>query len=565
MKKLLVPLAFLLLISILITACSGGASTTPTVTTPAVTSQSTTTPAATAPVTTKPAVTTTSPAVTGPVPTSPAASKPPASQQYGGTLRYIGASGPGAPIGAPWLSNGGSTFGMQFALEFLIKGNADATLSPGLATSWDVVSDPANPSVTLHLAKGIKFHDGSDFNAAAVKWNMDKAMSTGSTLIGSTTNWKSVEVLDDYTIRFNLKTFQNTAVNTFATSAGFMVSPTAFQKNGADWINYNMVGTGPFMQTDFQRDVHLNLTKNLNYREQGKPYLDGISYIFVPDSMTSEALFKSGGAEILQSPSDLVTSKFRNSGTAIISSKVAGATSMWPDSANADSPWSNLKVRQAAEYAIDKESLVKTFGYGNWIAAYQSNGSVSPAYDPNLIPRKYDVAKAKQLLSEAGFPSGFKTTIYLSAVSPALQDTAVAIQAMWNAVGIKVDLQVPQAAAWSAMLTGGTWKGVLFGPGAGAANPLTGWNLTYSPSSAWFQSVKRPPEIGDLFKAAMAAPKLDPALAQKVEGAIFNDDTIIPLWFSPTNWIVTDNVMDSGLGSRDLFAWFESQNTWLKK
>ncbi len=475
MKKLLVLLAVLVLISILITAC--GTTTTPTTTAPAVTSQSATVPASTAPATTKPAATTSSPA-SSPASTSPAASKPAAGPQYGGTLRYVGASGPGAPIGAPWLSNGGSTFGIQFAIEFLIKGKADATLSPGLATSWDVASDPTNPSVTLHLAKGVKFQDGSDFNAAAVKWNMDKSMSPGSTTIGSTTNWKSVEVVDDNTVRFNLKTFQNTAVNTFATSTGYIMSPTAYQKNGADWINYNMVGTGPFIQTDFQRDVHLNLKKNPNYREQGKPYLDGISYIFVPDALTSEALFKSGGADILQSPSDLITSKFRALGNTIIASKVMGATSLWPDSANPDSPFSNPKVRQAAEYAIDKESLAKTFGYGNWVTAYQSNAPVSPAYDPNLVPRKYDVAKAKQLLSEAGYPNGFKTTLYLSAVAPALQDAAVAILAMWKAVGITADLQIPQAAAWSAMLTGGTWKGVLFGPGSGAANPLTGWNLT---------------------------------------------------------------------------------------
>jgi peptide/nickel transport system substrate-binding protein len=564
MKKLLVLLAVLVLISILITACGGGTTTTPSATSPAVTSQSPTVPASTTTATTKPTATTSSPA-SSPASTSPTTSKPAAGPQYGGTLRYVGASGPGAPIGAPWLSNGGSTFGIQFAIEFLIKGNADATLSPGLATSWDVASDPTNPSVTLHLAKGVKFQDGSDFNAAAVKWNMDKAMSPGSTLIGSTTNWKSIDVVDDYTIRFNLKTFQNTAVNVFATSAGFIISPTAYQKNGADWINFNMVGTGAFMQSDFQRDVHLNLTRYPNYREQGKPYLDGIAYIFVPDALTSEALFKAGGADILQSPSDLITSKFRALGNTIISSKVSGNTNLWPDSANPDSAWSNVKVRQAAEYAIDKESLAKTFGYGNWVTAYQSNASVSPAFDPNLTPRKYDVAKAKQLMAEAGYPNGFKTTIYLSAVAPALQDVAVAIQSMWKTVGINADLQIPQAAAWSAMLTGNTWKGVLFGPGSGAANPLTGWNLTYSPGSAWFQSVKRPADIGDLFKAAMAAPKLDPALAQKVEDSIFNDDTVIPLWFSPTNWIVGDNVMDTGLGTRDLFAWFEPQNAWFKK
>ncbi len=569
MKKLSVLLIILLVFSAVIAACSG-TTTTPATTAPAVTSTpTTTTPATTAPATTtKPATTTpatTVPATTTPASTTPATTTPAAGKQtYGGTLRYVAATGPGAPIGAPWLSNGTSTLGMQFAEDFLIKGMADASLVPNLVTSWDVVTNPANASVTLHLIKGVKFQDGSDFNAAAVKWNFDKAMSPGSTLLGSVSNWKSVDVVDDSTVRVNLKTWQNTAVATFATSTGYMVSPTAFQKNGADWMNYNMVGTAAFMQKDFQRDVVLNLVKYPGYREPGKPYLDGISYLFVPDPTTAEALFRSGGGDILQSFNDLMTNRFKATGDTIISSKVAGGTSMWPDSANADSAWSNLKVRQAAEYAIDKESLARTFGYGNWTTMYQNSGSVSPAYDPNLVPRKYDVAKAKQLLTEAGYPNGFKTNIYISPFG-ASQDIAVAIQAMWKAVGIDAALQFPQSGAWSGMLTG-TWKnGVLFGPGAGSANPLVGWNLTFGPGTAWFGSMKRPADMAGLYAAALATPQLDPALTQKCEDSIYNDATIISLWSSPSNWIVTNAVHDSGLGTRDLFAWFEPQNTWLSK
>jgi peptide/nickel transport system substrate-binding protein len=318
------------------------------------------------------------------------------------------------------------------------------------------------------------------------------------------------------------------------------------------------------MQKDYQRDVVINLVANPNYWQKGKPYMDGLSYIFVPDSLTAEALFRSGGGEVLQSYTDSMTSRFRNLGYKIISAQVTGAVSMWPDSANADSPWSNLKVRQAAEYAIDKQSLVNTFGFGNWTAAYQNVNSVSPAYDPNLVPRKFDVAKAKQLLTDAGYPTGFKTTLIVSPFGTT-QDMAVAIQAMWKSVGIIADMTFPQAGAFSAMLTG-TWKnGVLFGAGAGSANPLSGWNLTFSPTSVWFGSMKRPSNMGDLFTAALTAPTLDPVLLKKCEDAIYDDATIDVLWFSTNNWVVTDNVMDSGLGTRDMFSWFEPQNTWLKK
>jgi peptide/nickel transport system substrate-binding protein len=447
----------------------------------------------------------------------------------------------------------------------LIEAQADASLRPALATSWDVVNDPANPSITLHLRQGVKFIDGTDFNAQAVKWNFDMMKTAGSTTAGSTTNWKSVEVLDNYTIRVNLKTWQNTALNTFATAACFMVSPASYEKNGPEWTNTNIVGTAPFMQAGYQRDVSITFKRNPNYWEQGKPYLDGITHLFVSDALTAEALFKSGGGEVLQSYSDLMTNRFRTAGYKLIPSQVGGATSMWPDSANADSPWSKVLVRQAAEYALDKESLSRTFGYGNWTPAYQNQSPVSPAYDSNLVPRKYDPAKARQVLADAGYPGGFKTTLIVSPFGVTM-DIAVAIKSMWDAVGIKTEMQFPQVGAFTGMLTGGQWRnGVLVGAGAGSANPLVGWSATLNPASTWFSSMKRPDGIADLYTAALNAPSLDRALAQKVEDALFNDATIITLWFTTNYWVVTDEVMEGGLGTRDLFAWFSPQDMWLKK
>jgi peptide/nickel transport system substrate-binding protein len=560
LKKLLIPLAIFLVSAFIITGCNSG-TTSPAATTSAVATSATaapaTTPAATGPAATVPGATT-------PAATKPAATAAAGSQQYGGTLRYITAAGPGAPIGAPWLANGTSTFGMQFAEQFLVREESDASIQPCLAASWDIVSDSANPSITFHLVKGVKFQDGSDFNAAAVKWNLQQAMSQGSTTMGSTTNWKSIDVIDDSTIRVNLKTWQIFALRTFGDSVAFMVSPTAYQKNGADWMSYNMVGTGPFTQTSFQRDVALNLAKNTNYWEQGKPYMDAVQYLFVSDALTAEALFRSGGAEVLQNYSDQMASRMQAAGYTLIRSQVPSAANLWPDSANADSPWSNLKVRQAAEYALDKESMAKAFGYGNWTAAYQYNTSVSPAYDPTLVARKYDVAKAKQLLTEAGYPNGFKTSIIVSPFG-ANQDIAAAMQAMWNAVGIKTDLQYPQAGAWSAMLTGTWHNAVLFGPGPLSANPIAGWNLSFSPGTAWYGSLKRPDNMADLFKAAAGTTTVDPVLAQKCEAALFNDVTNIPLYFSANSWTVTSKVNDSGLGTRGTFAWLEPQNAWLSK
>jgi peptide/nickel transport system substrate-binding protein len=207
--------------------------------------------------------------------------------------------------------------------------------------------------------------------------------------------------------------------------------------------------------------------------------------------------------------------------------------------------------------------MANRFGYGTWQAAYQHSTSTSLAYDPALTPRKYDVPKAKQLLVEAGFPNGFKTTIIVGATGVS-RDVAVTLQAYFAAVGITADLQYPQTSAWSAYLTG-TWKNaLLFGAALGYANPNAGWNLSYSEGSAWYQSMKRPDGWKEAYKAAMSTPNLEPALVKICEGLLYNDSNTIPLYTSAKQWGVTANVNDAALGSRGIWAWWEPQNAWLK-
>lgn len=105
-----------------------------------------------------------------------------------------------------------------------------------------------------------------------------------------------------------------------------------------------------------------------------------------------------------------------------------------PDSVNAESPWSNIKVRQAAEYAIDKDALTKALGFGFAQTAYQLATPTSAAYISGLSGRKYDMAKAKQILSEAGYPNGFKTRIIASTTDN--RDIVVAMQSYLGKIGI---------------------------------------------------------------------------------------------------------------------------------
>ena len=186
-----------------------------------------------------------------------------------------------------------------------MKEKLDGTMQPELAESWEVTSTGAQlPMSSCTCRKGVKFHDGTDWNAAALAWNLDMFKKGG--MFGSTTNyWKSWDIIDDYTLRLNYTIYLNTSHPAWENY--FMVSPTAYTKNGIDWVRTHMVGTAAFSQTEFIRDVSTTLVKNPNYWQQGRPFVDKVQLLYVADQLTREALMKSNGGEILRVQPSQVT------------------------------------------------------------------------------------------------------------------------------------------------------------------------------------------------------------------------------------------------------------------
>ena len=414
-------LAALIVCVMLVLGCQTN-SPTATKTAPPAISQAQTTSTAPVPATTSaappPAAVTTTAASLKPA--SPAPSPTPVS---GGIVTWLDPNAPGSPLGIPWESKI-TLPSQQPVLESFLDGMSDGTLVPRLAESYEVNVDPKDPFFLFHLRKGVKFQDGTDFNAKAAQWNLEKFKSGG--LWASTRYYKSFDVIDDYTLKVPLTEWRNSIIPAWYTYP--MISPTAFEKQGIDALRWNMIGTGPFKQVQFNRDVSLTTTRNEDYWNKGKPYFSGVQYLWVAEEMTRTVLFKTGGADIMNTnksgriASDLLAEGYR------IIPQTAATSALFPDSANANSPWANLKLRQAAEYAIDKEAIAKAFGFGYSKAAYQAPNTDSMAYNPAITNRKYDPAKAKQLMAEAGYPNGFKTKII--AQNTVNRDIVVAINAV---------------------------------------------------------------------------------------------------------------------------------------
>jgi peptide/nickel transport system substrate-binding protein len=561
-KKVSILLAILLICAFVIAGCG---SSSPATTVAPTTTTAAAKPAATTSGATQPAVTTAAPAVTttaAPKPTgaTPTASPTTGAKKTGGTLTWIAGSGPPGPIGYPPEVTGPSGVTPQISLQPLLKEMLDGSIQPNLISSYEVDTGAKDPSVTMHVQKGIKFHDGTDFNGQAVKWNLDLVKATPY-YAAATAAWKSIELVDDATVRIHFTNWQNTLVRNLCDTMTYMVSPTAFNKNGIDWMRYNMVGTGPFIQDNYQRDVVLTGKKNPNYWETGKPLLDAYKYLFVSDELTAVALYKSGGGDVIQSSNPTILADLATTNNII--SVYLGPTSLFADSANPESPWSNLKVRQAAEYAIDKEGMAKTFGYG-YKSAYQFSTSASMAYDSTIAGRKYDVAKAKQLMIEAGYPSGFKTQIMAGPIF-LNKDAVLAVQNFLSKIGIQAEAIFPASAAWSDISTNPWKNAIIFSSVNEWGNQNATFNYFLGAPPTINKSVIKPEGWKELLDASKATASPDPVMLKKMENMVYDNVMAIPMYYMANNFVFRTYVKDHGEGTRGQSNWHEPQNIWLDK
>jgi len=491
-----------------------------------------------------------------------AAPKPQSGQpaQDGGILRIVENSEGGAPLGTPWEIKGIDTKLPKPAIETLLREDPNGNYSGWLAESW--TTDTAKNSLTLTLAKGVKFQDDTDFNAEAVKWNFERQVEAKNV-----PGWVSFDVVDANTLRINFDQYQNVYLNALAGfTTGGMISPTAFNKNGLEWARSNPVGTGPFKLQTYERGSKLRYMKWSGYWNKGLPHLDGIEFLFIRDSMTQQTAMQAKGdqrVDVLASTSGEQAATLKGLGLNVLNMPV-GPVSLIPDSKNVDSPLSKAKVREAISYAIDREGIARARGFGYWQAAYQLPNPGSPSFLGDFAGHKYDPTKAKQLLAEGGYPNGFKTRII---IMPALvdKDAMTAVQANLGAVGIQVDLETPDNGGYSQMRFGGGWTGFL----AQHTRALATFNITYNfyfpELTQQFPSLKRPDGFLDKLGGSLKTPTPDPKLGQELTKTLIDDVTVIPVYYVNEMYALQSNVRDSGYNEWSASTISTLEKAWLSK
>ncbi len=325
----------------------------------------------------------------------------------------------------------------------LVDIDEDLNFVPQLATDWDISED--GKVYTFHLQEGVTFHDGTPFNAEAVKYNFDRMLdqNIGSARTTELNLVEKVEVEDDYSVVVTLSSPFSPFLSILADRAGMMLSPVALEEKGDDFQN-SPVGTGPFKFVERVKQDRLVVERNEDYWN-GAPDLEKIIYYPYSDENVRITNLKSGNTDIVNKvpPKDVEDVK-NNSGLQMSEKEALGFQGLFLNTR--DEPFNNKQLRQALDLVIDREALVKVALRDT---AVPSAGAIPPsswAYDESLDVTQPDIEKAKKIMTDAGYADGFSFTLKL-APKPIEEQLGQMIQSMAKEAGIEVKLEMVEFGA----------------------------------------------------------------------------------------------------------------------
>ena len=416
----------------------------------------------------------------------------------GGTLK-VGMTAADIPLSFGQPDNGfeGFRFMGLMLYDGLINWDLKAVdrpsgLIPGLAESW-TVNPSDNTKWTFKLRKGAKFHDGSEFDADAVIFNFDKLFKKDSPQYSarqaSLVNFripafKSVKKVDKYTVEFTTKAPDS--FFPYQVVYILMASPTQWANSGKDWkkVALSPSGTGPWKLSQLVARERAEFTPNTQHWDKNRvPKLDKVVTLPIPDPNARTAALLSGQVDWIEAPAPDAIPRMKSEGMKIVSNVYPHIWS-YHLSRLPGSPWNDVRVRKAANLAIDRKGMVQLLGG----YAIEAKGHVTPAdkwFGSPSFDIKYDPAAAKALLKEAGFGPNkpVKAKILISASGSGqmlpLQMNEY-IQQNLKEVGIDLELEVME---WQSLLD--RWRAGAKAPQSAGAHAINVSYTTQDPFSGF--------------------------------------------------------------------------------
>ncbi|KYD08511.1 ABC transporter substrate-binding protein [Heyndrickxia sporothermodurans] len=373
-------------------------------------------------------------------------------EKSGGVLVYA-RGGDAVKLDPATVTDGESLIVAEQIFDTLVNYKKETTeIEPGLAKSWNVSDDGL--TYTFNLEEGVKFHDGTDFNAEAVVKNFDRwangnvekfpyyQSQFGGYKGEKAAVIKEVKAIDPKTVEFTLFRPQAPFLKNLAMTPFGISSPAAIEKYGDKYIE-NPVGTGPFKFKEWKRNDTITVVKNENYWKKGLPKLDTVILKVIKDnSARLNALIK-GDVDLIDgmNPSDI--EKVKSDKNLQIFERPSMNLGYLGFNVT-KKPFDNVKVRQALSHAVNKEALIKNFYEGTAEPAKNPMPPSVSGYNDDIVDYNYDLDKAKKLLEEAGYKDGFSVDFWTMPVvrpyMPNGQKVAEAIQADFAKIGVKTKI-----------------------------------------------------------------------------------------------------------------------------
>jgi peptide/nickel transport system substrate-binding protein len=445
---------------------------------------------------------------------------------------------------------------MQQYYSGLLRFKPDNTLEADLAESWDVSSDGL--TYTFHIRPGIKFADGTPITGADWQWSLDRCRDPKNGIWSFTMDAVDSVEASDSTVIFHLK---NPYVPFLYSAALFncVVMPAKEVEAAGGWENFMLhpIGSGPFIMKEWVKGDHMLLVRNPYYWETGKPVLDEILIKTITDDNARILALQKGDVDAINYPPfsriadlskdpNLKVLQFPSTYTNYIVLNIR------------NKPLDDIKVRQALSYAIDREALIKTinFGIGEPATNFRPKGSLY--FDSNLPGWPYDVAKAKQLLTEAGYPNGFDVTMEI--VSGRVQNKQIAtlVQAMWAQIGVKLTINEVESGLYNQNYYDNKFQIHLEGWTDDIPDPSE--EVTYAmvgTNNGAFHTGFNSEAVNTL--VADAVKETDPAKRQdmyyQIQQAFYDNLPFIPLWWEPYLVITRNNVSNFSQTPLGTYIW----------
>jgi peptide/nickel transport system substrate-binding protein len=334
---------------------------------------------------------------------------------------------------------------MKSLYDTLVEPDDHGALVPGIAESW--THTPDGKQWTFHLKPGVRFHNGKTLDAQDVAATFARILDpkTASPMRGDYAAIDRVEAVEPLTVRFVLK--QPFAPFLAALGQGWgAILPRDAIAAGNDFSTHP-IGTGPFRLEEWSRDSFLRLARFDGYFIKGEPVLDGVTFRFVSETPVRTAGLLAGEFDVVDAVDPLDVARLKQDARITLRPR-ANATVNVLAINNARKPFTDVRVRRALWYAIDRKAVLKTaYGAGSIpVAVYMD--VLSPYYIDLGDPYPYNPARARQLLAEAGVGAGFSTDLALPQPYETHIKAGELVQAMLAQVGIQARIRVVEWGFW---------------------------------------------------------------------------------------------------------------------